>query len=176
MYRFWYTCTGLHVLVFVHMYRPTCIGFCTHVQAYMYRFWYTCTGLHVYIHVHWRRNRGSKGACAPPPHFSEWGKAMFVLTHFQTQNLGLGIEPTDICDVTLAWLASRCWARQMCPPPPFCHVPTPLMYIHTHTYYIHITYIHTYTHTSMCIGLYVSMCCTGPRNSNIIIVYTSRDS
>ena len=39
--------------------------------------------------------------------------------HFQTQNVGLGIEPTDICDVTLplAWLASRCWARQMCPPP-----------------------------------------------------------
>ena len=35
------------------------------------------------------------------------------------------IEPTDICDVTLAWLASRCWARQMCPPT-FCHVPTPL--------------------------------------------------
>ena len=52
---------------------------------------------------------------------------MFVPPHFQTQNLGLGIEPTDICDVTLAWLASRYWARQMCPPPPtFCHVPMPL--------------------------------------------------
>ena len=37
--------------------------------------------------------------------------------HFQTQNLDLGIEPTDICDVTLARLALRCWARQMCPPP-----------------------------------------------------------
>ena len=49
--------------------------------------------------------------CAPPP-------------HFQTQNLGLGIEPTDICDVTLAWLASRCWARQMCPPPPHTHFVT----------------------------------------------------
>ena len=48
----------------------------------------------------------------PPPH-----------THFQTQNLGLGIEPTDICDVILAWLASRCWARQMCPP-------------HTHTHFV----------------------------------------
>ena len=43
---------------------------------------------------------GQRYVCAPP--------------HFQTQNLGLGIEPTDICDVTLAWLASRCWARQMC--------------------------------------------------------------
>ena len=41
------------------------------------------------------------------------GKDMFVSPHFQTQNVGLGIEPTDICDVTLAWLASRCWARQM---------------------------------------------------------------
>ena len=50
---------------------------------------------------------------------------MFVPPHFQTQNLGLGIETTDICDVTLAWHASRCWARQMCPPT-FCHVPTPL--------------------------------------------------
>ena len=51
---------------------------------------------------------------------------MFVPPHFQTQNLGLGIEPTDICDITLAWLASRCWARQMCLPPTFCHVPTPV--------------------------------------------------
>ena len=55
------------------------------------------------------------------------GKDMFVPPHFQTQNLGLGIEPTDICDVTLAWLASRCWARQMCPPPTFFHVPTLLV-------------------------------------------------
>ena len=38
------------------------------------------------------------------------------MNSFKTQNLGLGIEPTDICDVTLARLASRCWARQMCPP------------------------------------------------------------
>ena len=55
----------------------------------------------------------------PLPHFSEGGggKDMFVPPpHFQTQNLGLGIEPTDICDVTLARFASRCWARQMCPP------------------------------------------------------------
>ena len=42
---------------------------------------------------------------------------MFVPPYFQTQNLGLGIEPTDICDVTLVRLASRCWARHMCPPP-----------------------------------------------------------
>ena len=65
----------------------------------------------------------------PPPTFeSGGGKDMFVPPpHFQTQNLGLGIEPTDICDVTLAWLASRCWARQMCPPPTLCDVPTPLI-------------------------------------------------
>ena len=50
------------------------------------------------------RGGGAKICLCPPP-------------HFQTQNLGLGIEPTDICDVILAWLASRCWARQMCPPP-----------------------------------------------------------
>ena len=43
------------------------------------------------------RGGGQRYVCAPPP-------------HFQAQNLGLGIEPTDICDVTLAWLASRCWA------------------------------------------------------------------
>ena len=73
---------------------------------------------------------GRGGMC---PHSFErgGGKDMFVPPpHFQTQNLGLGIEPTDICDVTLAWLASRCWARQMCPPPTFCHVPTPLHYVY----------------------------------------------
>ena len=36
---------------------------------------------------------GQRYVCAPPPH---------THTHFQTQNLGLGIEPTDICDVTLS--------------------------------------------------------------------------
>ena len=64
------------------------------------------------------------------PSFSEGGGAKLCLCpppHFQTQNLGLGIEPTDICDITLAGLASRCWARQMCPPPTFCHVPTLLV-------------------------------------------------
>ena len=63
---------------------------------------------------------GGGGGHVPPPRFWEGGgggKDMFVPPHFQTQNLGLGIEPTVICDVTLAWLASRCWARQMCPPP-----------------------------------------------------------
>ena len=74
----------------------------------------------------WRRKRGGRGACAPPLfRVGGGGKDMFVPPHFQTQNLGLDIEPTDICDVTLARLASRCWARQMCPPT-FCHVPTPL--------------------------------------------------
>ena len=75
--------------------------------------------------------RAGGGACAPPPllRVGGGGKDMFVPPHFQTKNLGLGIEPTDMCDVPLAWLASRCWARQMCPPPhthTFCHVPTPL--------------------------------------------------
>ena len=68
--------------------------------------------------------------CPPPPTFQSGGgggQRYVCAPHFQTQNLGLGIEPTDICDVTLAWLASRCWAHQMCPPPPFCHVPTPLL-------------------------------------------------
>ena len=55
---------------------------------------------------------GQSYVCAPPP-------------HFQTLNLGLGIEPTDICDITLAWLASRvCYGSSMvgpvrCPPPHF---------------------------------------------------------
>ena len=82
--------------------------------------------------MHWRRKRGGQGGMCPPTHFREWGGGAKICLcpppppHFQTQNLG--IEPTDICDVTLAWLASRCWARQMCPPPPtFCHVPTPLL-------------------------------------------------
>ena len=57
---------------------------------------------------------GQGGACAPPPTFQRGGKDMFVRPppHFQTQNLGLGIEPTDICDVTLAWLASDSEVRQ----------------------------------------------------------------
>ena len=52
---------------------------------------------------------GAGGHVPPPPTFeSGGGKDMFVPPpHFQTQNLGLGIEPTDICHVTLAWLASR---------------------------------------------------------------------
>ena len=74
---------------------------------------------------------------------------MFVPPHFQTQNLGLGIEPTDICDVTLAWLASRCWARQMCPPPHFvtflrrcrghteAHSYRARTHRHTHTIHAH---------------------------------------
>ena len=64
-------------------------------------------------HIHWRRNRGARGACAPP-HFSEGGQRYVCAPppHFQTQNLGLGIEPTDICDVTLAWLASDSEVRQ----------------------------------------------------------------
>ena len=66
---------------------------------------------------HWRRKRGGGGGMCPPTFERGGGKDMFVPPHFQAQNLGLGIEPTDICDVTLAWLASRCWARQMCPPP-----------------------------------------------------------
>ena len=62
---------------------------------------------------------GGNGMFVPPP-------------HFQTQNLGLGIEPTDICDVTLAWLASRVYYGSSmgppvrCAPHTFCHVPTPL--------------------------------------------------
>ena len=72
--------------------------------------------------THWRRNRGGarRGGCPPPPLFrvgGGGGAKICLCPHFQTQNLGLGIEPTDICDVTLARLASRCWARQMCPPP-----------------------------------------------------------
>ena len=73
---------------------------------------------------HWRRNRGGgKGALFRVGR----GKDMFVPPpQFQTQNLGpehrhRAIEihrATDICDVTLARLTSRCWARQMSPPPP----------------------------------------------------------
>ena len=61
---------------------------------------------------------GGKGDMCPPPLFRVGGQRYVCAPppHFQIQNLGLGIEPTDICDVTLAWLASRCWARQMCPP------------------------------------------------------------
>ena len=74
----------------------------------------------------------------PPPHFSEWGGGAKICLcpppHFQTQNLGLGIEPADICDVTLAWLASRCWARQMCPPP------------HTHTHILSRSYAVAWLH------------------------------
>ena len=73
--------------------------------------------------------KGARGHVPPTFQSGGGGKDMFVPTHFQTQNLGLGIGPTDICDVTLAWLASRCWARQMCPPPHFVHVPTPLMQV-----------------------------------------------
>ena len=62
----------------------------------------------------------------PPPTFESGGggKGMFVPPHFQTQNLGLGIEPTDICDVTLAWLVSRVYygssmvGTVRCAPPP----------------------------------------------------------
>ena len=66
---------------------------------------------------------GGAGGHVPPPTFERGGAKICLCPppHFQTQNLGLGIEPTDICDVTLAWLASRCWARQMCPPHTFCH-------------------------------------------------------
>ena len=46
---------------------------------------------------------GAKICLCPPP-------------HFQTQNLSLGIGPTDIGDVILAWLASRCWAPSDVPP------------------------------------------------------------
>ena len=63
-----------------------------------------------------------------PPHFSEGGggKDMFV-PPFQTQNLGLGIEPTDICDVTLIGVACiTVLGPSDVPPPTFCHVPTPL--------------------------------------------------
>ena len=56
--------------------------------------------------------------CPPPPLLRVGGKDMFVPPHFQTQNLSLGIGPTDICDVILAWLASRCWAPSDVPPPP----------------------------------------------------------
>ena len=69
---------------------------------------------------HWRRKRrGGAGGGMCPPTFERGGQRYVCAPppHFQTQNVGLGIEPTDICDVTLAWLASRCWARQMCPPP-----------------------------------------------------------
>ena len=73
-------------------------------------------GVHV---IHWRRKRGGARGGMCPPTFESGGGQRYVCAppHFQTQNVGLGIEPTDICDVTLAWLASRCWARQMCPPP-----------------------------------------------------------
>ena len=87
------------------------------------------TRIYVYMFTGVGSGGGGQGACAPPPTFERGGGGAQICLcppHFQTQNLGLGIEPTDICDVTLAWLASRCWARQMCPPP-FCHVPTPLM-------------------------------------------------
>ena len=60
--------------------------------------------------------------------------------HFQTQNLVLGIEPTDICDVTLAWLASRVYYGssmvgpvRCAPPPTFCHVPTPFYWVISNT-------------------------------------------
>ena len=59
---------------------------------------------------------GARGACSPLFRGGGGPKICLCPPHFQTQNLDLGIEPTDICDVTLAWLASRCWARQMCPP------------------------------------------------------------
>ena len=55
-----------------------------------------------------------------------WGKDMFVPPPLSDPEFRPRHRATDICDVTLAWLASRCWARQMCPPPTFCHVPTPL--------------------------------------------------
>ena len=75
---------------------------------------------------HWRRNRGGARGHAPPTFQRGGGGQRYVCAppHFQTQNLGLGIEPTDICDVTLAWLASRCCPADV--PPTFCHVPTPL--------------------------------------------------
>ena len=57
---------------------------------------------------------GPRGASAPQ--FSEWGggKDMFVPPPLSDPEF----RPrhgayTDICDVTLAWLASRCSARQM---------------------------------------------------------------
>ena len=60
---------------------------------------------------------GQGGMC--PPLLRVGGKDMFVPPPplSDPEFRPIGIEPTDICDVTLAWLASLCWARQMCPPP-----------------------------------------------------------
>ena len=74
---------------------------------------------------------GARGH-VPPPLFRGGGGQRYVCDpplsdpEFRPRH-----RPTDICDVTLAWLASRCWARQMCPPPhthTFCHVPTPFTF------------------------------------------------
>ena len=72
---------------------------------------------------------GGRGACAPTLFRVGGGKDMCVPPpHFQTQNLGLGIEPTDICDMTSLWrgLHHGVGPVRCAPPPTFCHVPTPL--------------------------------------------------
>ena len=64
---------------------------------------------------------GGKGGMCPPTLFRVGGGEKICLcppTLSDPEFRPIGIEPTDICDITLAGLASRCWARQMCPPPP----------------------------------------------------------
>ena len=68
--------------------------------------------------------------------------------HFQTQNLGLGIEPTDICDVTLAWLASRVYYGSSMVGPVRCAPPPPT---DTHTHFV--------TFLRRCIVIHKSITC-----------------
>ena len=56
---------------------------------------------------------GGRGGGMCPPTFESGGGQRYVCAPplSDPEFRPIGIEPTDICDVTLAWLASRCWAR-----------------------------------------------------------------
>ena len=71
--------------------------------------------------LHWRRKRGGgQGGHVPPPLLrGGGGKDMFVPPPLSDPEFRPRPRAYDICDITLAWLASWCWAVRCAPPPHF---------------------------------------------------------